>query len=203
MTGQGIDVAWPQGAHFPWGSERGKIGFGMCKATQGAGLLDPDFKANWDSMWLMNRMLPRFAYHIMDFEDDPEAQAEFHVATVKAHGLLAGDNMALDLSDGPTFDLHPAEAAALGVRFLHRANALAPDHRVLVYTDVAFALAGNCTGMGAWHLWLAEYGVGQPQVPAPWTSWTFWQKSDDGLDLDVFNGSAEQLLEFTRMPASR
>jgi lysozyme len=200
---QGIDVAWPQGAHFPWAAEAGKIQFGMCKATEGATLLDPDFAANWNGMWEMDRMMPRFAYHVFDFETSPADQAEFCVTTVKAHGLLPGDNLVLDVSDGLTFDLAPEVLAARGVAFLHAANALAPGHRVLVYTDVSFAEAGGCAGMGAWFLWVAEYGVSAPRVPAPWTAWTFWQRSDDGLDLDVFTGTREQLLAFTRMPDKR
>jgi len=53
-------------------------------------------------------------------------------------------------------------------------------------------------------LWIANYGVAQPQVPRPWgtSEWLFWQftASGDGpfygvesleLDLNYFNGDAE------------
>ncbi|MGH3402015.1 MAG: glycoside hydrolase family 25 protein [Streptosporangiaceae bacterium] len=203
MGTEGIDVAWPQGAHYGWHQWEGKIGFGMCKATEGRTLADPDFADNWNAMWELDRMMPRFAYHVLDFSDDPEAQAEFCVAAVKAHGLLPGDNLVLDVSDGSLSGLTPAAAAALGVRFLHAANAAAPGHRVLIYTDVAFALAGGCAGMAAWYLWLAEYSVTAPQVPAPWSAWTFWQRSDNGIDLDAFNGDEAHLLAFCRMPDKR
>lgn len=50
-------------------------------------------------------------------------------------------------------------------------------------------------------LWIAEYGVKCPLIPAPWTTWQFWQttegKSVPGMsgpcDTDIFNGTMEQL----------
>jgi hypothetical protein len=56
-------------------------------------------------------------------------------------------------------------------------------------------------------LWIAQYTAAAcPDIPDPWTSWLFWQHSDTGvvngvissqLDLDVFNGTADQLSAFT------
>jgi GH25 family lysozyme M1 (1,4-beta-N-acetylmuramidase) len=203
MGTEGIDVAWPQGAHFPWEFERGKIAFGMAKATEGTGLTDPDFGHNWDSMWWLrpDHRLPRFAYHFFRAAEDPVAQAVHFTSVVKAHGLLPGDNLVMDLevSDG----LEPAGVAARGVTFLRTVNELAPGHRVLVYTMPSFAEAGNCAGMGSWYLWIANYDVQRPAVPAPWKDWTFWQCGDSPVDTDVYKGTGEQLLEFCRMPDRR
>lgn len=206
MTVQGLDVSQWQG-NFDWSAEKGKIGFGMAKATEGTTITDSEFVHNWNSMWGLSHTLPRFAYHFFHASEDPTAQAERLVALVKPHGLLAGDNLVLDLeateSNGTNDNVKPATVAARAQTFLHVANELAPDRRVLVYCNPAFAKAGNCAGLGAWSLWLASYGVSKPAVPSPWKTWTFWQKSDNGLDLDVFNGTKAELLSFTRMPASR
>ena len=43
---QGIDISNAQGARWPWAAERGKIAFGMVKATEGLSFTDPDFAAN-------------------------------------------------------------------------------------------------------------------------------------------------------------
>jgi len=203
MSTEGIDVAWPQGAHFPWEFQKDKIAFGMCKATEGTGLADPDFAPNWDAMWWLrpDHRLPRFAYHFFRPNLDPAAQAAYFVARVKAHGLMPGDNLVMDLEvdDG----LDHAAVAARGTEFLRHVNELAPGHRVLVYTFVSFAEAGNCAGMDPWYLWIADYGVSRPAVPAPWSQWTFWQNGDSPQDTDVFNGDGAALLAFCRMPDRR
>lgn len=56
-------------------------------------------------------------------------------------------------------------------------------------------------------LWIANYYVVKPMIPAPWTNWTFWQYSPKGdgvkygaeslqIDLDWFNGTAEDFKAF-------
>lgn len=207
MPQEGIDVAFPQGAHFPWASERGQISFGMCKATEGLRTSDPDFAANWNGMWALSRTLPRFAYHFFHASEDPTVQAERLVSTVRPHGLLAGDNFVLDLEatedDGSNDHVAPATVAARARAFLNTVNGLAPGHRVLVYVSPSFADTGACAGLGSWYLWVANYKVAKPAVPSPWTGWKFWQYSGDGLDRDRFNGTHAQLLQFCRMPATR
>ncbi len=59
--------------------------------------------------------------------------------------------------------------------------------------------------LGKYPLWIAEWHVQpgqQPALPAPWSSWTFWQYSDHiavpgidpvAVDGDVFNGTTERL----------
>lgn len=211
MSGQqGIDVAWPQGARYNWGQWAGEISFGMAKATEGTTLIDPDLEDNWDAMWWLrpDHRLPRFAYHFFHASQDAESQAEHLVATVKARGLLPGDNFvwdfeATDPDSGLNDDVAPDLAARRAVTGLQAVNRLAPGHRVLPYMDYSFAAAGHGQGMQSWFLWLASYGVSVPAVPAPWSAWTFWQKGDSPVDMDVFNGTAEQLLAFCRMPAKR
>ncbi len=205
---RGIDVAWPQG-DYDWSQQKGRIAFGMCKATEGTGLADPHFGHNWDAMWSLqaDHRLPRFAYHFFRAAEDVTRQAQFLVATVKARGLLPGDNFVLDLEatrgDGTSDGMPPHLVAARGVAFLHEVNALAPGHRILPYSYPSFIRAGNCAGMASWYLWIAEYGVPQPEVPAPWSKWTFWQDGDWPVDTDRYNGDLASLLAFTRMPDKR
>jgi lysozyme len=208
MTEPGIDVSYAQGK-FNWTAQHGKVAFAAAKATEGLTITDPQFKANWDGMWFLNatHTVPRFAYHFFHASDDPTAQAERLVSTVKAHGLLAGDNFLCDLEatekDGSNDHVAPATVAARARTFLNKVNALAPGHRVLLYTNPAFAKAGNCAGLEPWFLWLASYGVSKPAVPAPWKTWTMWQNSGATLDTDRYNGTEAQLLSFCRMPKSR
>lgn len=207
MTVRGIDVSRWQG-DFDWRQHPG-LQFGMCKATEWQ-FTDLEFRHNWDGMWAYqaDHRMPRFAYCFFHASMDPARQAEQLVTAVKAHGLLAGDNFVLDLEatdpdTGLNDDLPPAEVARRGIAFLHRVNAMAPGHRVLVYSYPAFIRAGNCAGMGAWYLWIANYLVSQPEVDPPWDKWTFWQDGDSPVDTDQFNGDLAALLAFTRMPDKR
>jgi lysozyme len=203
----GIDVAWPQGS-FNWRAMAGRISFGMCKATEDTDLIDPQFDANWAGMWELNPIMPRFAYHFFHAGSDPIVQARHFVGTVKAHGLPPGDNLVADFeSTDPDTGLNdgvpPWLFAERGRAFLHEVNALAADHRVLPYANPSFIKAGNCAGMGPWHLWAAEYGVTSPQVVYPWSAWTFWQTGDTPFDTDVFNGTEAELRAFCRMTSTR
>lgn len=204
---QGLDVSQWQGA-FSWPAWKGKIGFGLAKAAEGDGETDPQFGRNWDGMWELDRRMPRFAYLFFHAAQAPDAQAAHLVTTVKAHGLLPGDNFVLDfeatdphtgLNDG----ISPPAAAARARECLLRINELAPGHRVLPYMNPSFAKAGHSGGMNAWYLWLASYGVSEPVAPPPWDRATFWQYTDHPVDGDRFMGTHEQLLAFTRMPAKR
>jgi|SRR5271165_3224718 len=208
MTVRGIDVSRWQG-DFDWRTHPG-LSFGMAKATEGTGYTDPEFGRNWDAMWgyRADHRMPRFAYCFFHASLDPVQQAEQLVLAVKAHGLLPGDNFVLDLEatdagTGLNDEVAPAEVARRGIAFLHAVNAMAPGHRVLVYTYPAFAQAGHTAGMEAWHLWIANYGVTQPEVPQPWSSWAFWQDGDNPVDTDRYNGDEASLLAFTRMPDKR
>lgn len=57
------------------------------------------------------------------------------------------------------------------------------------------------------YLWIANYEVTSPKVPAPWKIWTMWQYTDHGdgikygceakeVDLNYWNGDLESLYEF-------
>lgn len=59
---------------------------------------------------------------------------------------------------------------------------------------------GNKSWAKDYDLWIANYGVDKPSIPAPWTDWTFWQTSEGkgrglefgveslDIDMDLYNG---------------
>ena len=61
-------------------------------------------------------------------------------------------------------------------------------------------------------LWIANYDVSSPAIPAPWTDWTLWQYTPSGpaqeygvdpefqttIDLNRFNGTREEYLAFIK-----
>jgi GH25 family lysozyme M1 (1,4-beta-N-acetylmuramidase) len=68
-------------------------------------------------------------------------------------------------------------------------------YHTFVYANPDVINLGWCHMLAGYRLWVADYGVPHPPMPlGPWRTWTFWQRSGAApLDLDVFNGTAEQL----------
>jgi GH25 family lysozyme M1 (1,4-beta-N-acetylmuramidase) len=99
----------------------------------------------------------------------------------------------LEVTDGRS----PIDVSFWAWTFCTEMNRLNPQHRVLVYTFPAFAAEGNCARLQDWALWIANWGVPAPEVPAPWRWWTFWQYAEGKtVDLDRFNGNPQQLDDF-------
>lgn len=197
---KGNDVSSFQGAGFKWPEG---MSFGMVKATEGETYANPDFAQQWGGLWEYDAAhhTPRFAYHFFHPKDPIGPQADLFVKTVKAHGLLPGDNLVMDYE---TTDALPAATAARNaVSFCHAVNTAAPDARVLVYTDLSMERSGACEGLGPWYLWHAEYGVKSPTVAGPWKEWTMWQHTDTPVDESYFNGTDSDLLIFSRMKVAR
>lgn len=63
-------------------------------------------------------------------------------------------------------------------------------------------------------LWIANYDIAKPNIPAPWKTWIFWQFTEagpgrvlgaesNGIDLDYFNGTEAELLKYANKPADQ
>jgi len=186
----GIDISNHQ-PQFDWAAWNGHIQFASVKATEGLTFQDAWFGYNWE--WMEKIGVFRFAYHYAHPNLDPVKQAKFLVDYVKLHGLKRHDNFVLDLEE--TNGRSPREVSFWAWVFCHTINQIT-GQRVLVYTYPSFAEAGNCAMLGGWGLWIANYGVPQPTVPAPWKYWRFWQYTSDPLDLDRWNGDEMTLAQY-------
>ncbi|HEY1377581.1 MAG TPA: GH25 family lysozyme [Gemmataceae bacterium] len=192
------------------------ISFAVCKATEGTTFKDPSFDANWANMKAVG--IVRGAYHFARPGTSPSIatnavnQANFFVKTVLPK---QGDlQMALDLE--ATGGLTQAQLWTWVQAFCGQVQSL--THRPgLIYCSPSFwssNLPGNATNLNC-GLWIANWGVSSPTIPAPWasTGYAFWQYADNGtvpgisgaVDLDTFNGSMTTLLKFTfpREPLQR
>ncbi len=194
-TVKGIDVYHGDngGNAIDWNAVKtAGIDFAFAKATESTNFKDSAFAANWSGM--KSAGLVRGAYHFFHADVDPAAQANYFLATVGA--LSPGDLLVLDLetTNGQT----QATIAANAKTFLDtvkKASGVVP----LLYTSPAFLT--TFSGLGGYPLWVANYGVSCPDVPAAWTTYMFWQSSSTGslppitgaLDLDSFNGTLAEL----------
>ncbi|HYG61751.1 MAG TPA: glycoside hydrolase family 25 protein [Thermoanaerobaculia bacterium] len=191
---RGIDVSKYQGT-IDWSQvATAGLSFVFMKASEGITSVDPELSANWSGARTAG--LLRGAYHFYRPGDDPTQQAEHFLATVQ---LGPGDLppvLDVETADGVSAD-DIVQGVATWLDVVQKATGRTP----IIYTSHGFWDSLGSTHLGGYPLWIAEYGVSSPVVPAGWTRWTFWQYSDSGtvagiqgaVDLDVFQGSLEEL----------
>src|SRR3954471_4255833 len=190
-------IAWPS-------AKAGGIEFAIMKATEGTTFVDPTFATNWQDAG--KARVIRGAYHFFRPAIDAVAQADFFVK--KGGCPLAGDlPLAIDLE--ATDDLAGAQVGAGALAFLKRVEQTS-GRKPLIYTSARFMTElGNPAGFDGYTLWVANWEVSCPKVPAPaWSDWTFWQHSSTGMvpgisaavDLDQFNGTLAELQMFVAGP---
>jgi len=192
---KGMDVSHYDGTiDWPTAHAAG-IDFAFAKATEGTTFTDPMFATNWAGM--KSAGVVRGAYHFFHSNIDPVAQADFVTKTVGT--LEPGDLpivIDLEVTDGNS----EATVASTAKTFLDTVTKTT-GVTAMIYVSPSFlssysSFAGN-------PLWVANWMVMCPDVPAPWTTWTFWQNSATGtvagvsgassVDLDYFNGTLTQL----------
>jgi lysozyme len=193
----GIDVSHFQGS-VNWTEVAGSgVVFAFAKATQGITYVDPEFAVNWLAM--KSAGLLRGAYHFFEPADDAASQAQHFLSTVS---LSPGDLppvLDVEINGGVSSDqLWSGVAAWL------QAVQTATGRQPILYTAPGFWNASSPDlALASYPLWLADY-ASQPTLPHGWSTWLFWQHSQSGtvpgvagaVDLDLFNGTAQQLQEW-------
>jgi len=197
----GIDVShYQQAVNWPAVAASG-IHFCFIKATEGGSNVDPRFASNWQAAGQAGLM--RSAYHFFHPAVPVTMQAELFLRTVPQ--LEPGDlPPVLDLEAPQEWAAIPAlNRAALAVSWLEAVeNGL--YLRPIVYLSPAFMteILQNSDALASYALWLAQYtSAPAPDIPKPWTKWTFWQHTQQGtspgisapVDLNRFNGALDDL----------
>lgn len=179
-----------------------KAGFVGIKVSQST-WLDEDYIYNWDAA--KRAGMPRMGYHFLDWNASGKAQARAHF------GAIQKDPPELmSVADYEKRTDNPGRLKSLDTLW----DYLAELDRLLDLLDNCRPIQSIYTSPGFWkefgspdpfwaayRLWLANYGVLSPSVPAPWTKWTFWQwgtpawgldygaESKD-IDMNYFHGDA-------------
>lgn len=195
-TVKGIDVYHGDNGGNPidWNAVKNAgISFAFTKATESTNYKDASFPANWSG--IKSAGMVRGAYHFFHADVDPAAQANYFLAYVGT--VSKGDLLVLDLetANGQT-QATIASHAQTFLSTVQKASGVTP----FLYTSPAFLT--SFTGLGGYPLWVANYGVTCPDVPAAWTTYTFWQSTGTGslsalsgaVDLDTFNGTLADLV---------
>ncbi len=198
-TVRGIDVSHWQGA-IDWGSVAGAgIRFAFIRVSDGTGTMDDQFHRNWPEARRVGIL--RGVYQYFRPNQDPIAQADL---LVREMGALETDDLPPVIDVEATGSRSPSEVAA-AVRAWVDHVAAATGRRPIVYTGRYFwqDSVGNAE-MPDTPLWVANWGVSCPDLPAAWSGWRFWQESSTGsvagisgnVDMDRFNGNMDALHAF-------
>jgi lysozyme len=190
---QGIDVSHHQG-NVSWSKVAdGGILFAYIKATEGADFRDPKFLDNWRSAGAAG--VKRGAYHFYTFCRPALDQAANFVATVpREKGALAP---ALDLEFGGNCATRPGigEAKAGLAAYSDAMLAAFGTRPVLYVTDEFLSDYGSALPLHA-GMWIRSIAWRPRLAALPWVFWQYHNRGrvqgiDGPVDLNVFNGSAE------------
>lgn len=189
----GVDVSSFQGPPGDWVAAAGDIDWGAVKLTEleanGTRYVNPDVQADWD--WLKANNKGRIAYFFGHPSVSADDTVSFFLSELNKIGLHNTDAVCLDLE--VTDGLGPAAVSAWADDVQSQLESTI-DRTPLLYTFIDFAQEGNCAGLGRYPLWIAAPSdpPGQPEVPAPWTSWAIHQYDISGnIDRDVANYASQ------------
>lgn len=210
----GIDVSHHNGV-IDWKKVKDAgVNFVFIKASEGMTLGDNKFATNIAQARAQG--IPAGAYHFFIPTSSVAEQVKNFCNQVGT--LRAGDlPPVLDVEVPSRWITAPTEAAQVHAVWLR----LTVEERVrrvvewmdgvekqlgvtpILYASSKFVgdILGNSPKLAKYPLWVAHYKVAAPTVPAPYTTWTFWQDSETGtvsgvsgkVDTDWFNGTAAEL----------
>lgn len=168
----GIDVSWHSG-EIDWQAVRAAgHTFAYIKATEGVDLVDPAFERHWQAAAAAG--VRRGAYHFYVTEDDARLQAEFFISRVT---LAPGD--LVPVVDVELMGHHTEPGLANRLRTWLEIVESHYGVRPAIYTSPHFWNAHIGEGFGHYPLWIADYDVDEPLLPAGWNAWHLWQWRDD------------------------
>ncbi len=203
-TLEGVDVSVYDGT-VDWAQVKASgRAFAIAKASEGSTLQDGQFATNWPAM--KSAGIVRSAYHFFHCDTAPATQATFFLGVMGA--LQPGDlPPSLDFEDTTTCTA--STGVAMAIEWLD-AVAAATGTLPILYTSVNVLSNFQNTQSLAGHaqLWVASRGVTCPNLPSPFTAWSFWQYSLTGTapglpnsngmaDLDQFDGDLSALMGLT------
>ena len=207
VRAEGVDVSDFQ-PHVDWSKVAvSGVSFAFVKATEGATVRARCFDDHWKGA--KDAGLLRGAYHFFRSSSDPIEQVDAFLEQV---GTDLGElPPVLDVEwQRPTDALGGLEPAIFAARVERWIDTIAETRRPILYTapnfwrllpgDICERITSKCD------LWVAHYGVSQPEKLIGWDAWTFWQysatKSEVGItargDANVFNGTLDDLKAYSR-----
>lgn len=201
----GMDVSGYQG-NVDWASAWGNgARFAFVKATEGTSYVNPYFAQQYNGSRSVGMI--RGAYHFaLPDRASGAAQADYlvnHGGGWSADGTTLPPVLDIEYNPyGPTcYGLSQSGMVAWISSFGEEVRGRTGRYPVIYSTtDWWSYCTGNSASLaGKNPLWLARYSSSPGQLPAGYSSWSFWQYSSAGRfpgDQDVFNGGTDSLRQF-------
>ncbi len=202
-TTRGIDVSAWQGA-IDWRRVAASgVEFSFIRVSDGTHSIDSRFTQNWSGA--RSAGVLRGAYQFFRAGQDVRAQANIMIDALRADpGELAP---VIDV-EGESIQGRSAAQVVAAVRQWIELVGAATGTTPIIYTGTY--VTGSSSPMYSSNpLWEAAYFLDYtsshcPRINDNWDRWTFWQYSDRGhvpgitgnVDMDVFNGTSEELAAF-------
>lgn len=200
-TVKGLDISYYDDV-TDWTKVAQGHGFAIARVSDGIGFKDPKFAAYWAGM--KQAGLVRGVYQFFRASQDPIAQADYLLTTVS---MLGSDPTDLP----PVADVEVLDGQSAATLRTNLQKWL--DHveqkigrKPIIYTGPSFGTSNLGTSFNGYPLWVANWGVSCPSMPANWTGWKFWQTSATGtvsgisgtgnVDLDTWNGTLKELIDW-------
>jgi lysozyme len=199
-TLKGVDVSTYQGT-VSWTSVKAAGNkFALTRVSDGLTHLDGTFATNWSH--IKSAGLVRGAYQFFRPGSDPIQQADLMISKINAAGGLLPGDIAPVLDVEVTDGMSAATIQSRAKAWLAHVQQVT-GRKPIVYT-AAFMSTYIGTALGAYPLWVANYGTSCPTMPSGWSDWKMWQSSSTGsvsgisgnVDVDQFKGTLADLMAF-------
>ena len=172
---QGIDVSGYLGnINFREVKEAG-IDIVYIKSSEGSNYIDSHFERNYEQARVNGLKIGFYHYVTARTEEQARRQAQFFVSVIS--GKVADCKLAMDFESFGS--LSREEINRIGLVFLQTVEQLS-GKEVILYSNAYTAnniWRGELTN---YPLWVAQYGVNEPQNNGTWDSWAGWQYTDMG-----------------------
>ncbi len=203
-TTKGVDVSKWQGTINWTKVKNAGFAFAFIRVSDGARFPDAKFATNWAGA--RSAGVIRGAYQFFRPSQSVTTQANLMINAIGTY--RPGDlPPVIDVEDAG--GLSPATVASRVRQWADKVYA-AVGIRPIVYTGKYFWRdhVGAPSSFSPNPLWIAAYTTQCPDIPGPWSRWTFWQYTDSGtvngingnVDTSRFNGSLAQLRAFAHTP---
>ncbi len=197
---RGIDVSAYQGSSIAWHSVAASgISFAYIRAADGAGSPDGQFQTNWRGA-VAAGVTPG-AYLFFEPNQSPVTQANLLISQLRSVGFTHGD--LIPTIDVETTDGEPQAVVVANLRTAVNIVSAAIGSLPAIYCSPSWWNGNiNSAAFTLDPLWVANWFVSQPSVPANnWggTGWQVWQYSDAGVvpgipgHVDLDQGGARSL----------
>ena len=200
---QGIDVSeWQGNIDFKKVKEAG-IEVVYIRAGQGFSYKDSKFERNYEEAKKNGLKVGVYHYVTARSEEDAKIQAKFFVSLISKKQIDC--KLAMDFESFG--NLNNSEINKVALTFLEEVKKLSGKD-VIVYSNTYNAKYTFSKEVAKYPLWVAQYGLSQPQDNGKWNSWEGYQYSSTGrvngisgnVDMDKYTinillSSTEQIPE--------